>query len=129
MYCSKCGTQLPDGASFCSNCGFNLGSNPGYQGNPGYDRATASIMVNKKNEALALILSLIIPGLGEIYVGKTTKGILLILVDILVAALGLLFFFPFIVSLVIWIYAMYDSFTLAKYYNGYLLENQGQPPW
>ena len=24
MFCVKCGTQLPDGASFCSNCGHKI---------------------------------------------------------------------------------------------------------
>lgn len=26
MYCSKCGTQLPDGANFCNNCGASVSS-------------------------------------------------------------------------------------------------------
>lgn len=26
MYCSKCGTQLSDGANFCNNCGANVGN-------------------------------------------------------------------------------------------------------
>lgn len=25
MFCEKCGTKLPDSASFCTNCGANIG--------------------------------------------------------------------------------------------------------
>lgn len=25
MYCSQCGTKLPDNSKFCSNCGKNIG--------------------------------------------------------------------------------------------------------
>ncbi|MBQ5917041.1 MAG: zinc ribbon domain-containing protein, partial [Lachnospiraceae bacterium] len=28
MFCSKCGTQLPDGAMFCTSCGNQLNSQP-----------------------------------------------------------------------------------------------------
>lgn len=28
MFCSNCGTKLPDGAQFCSNCGNKIGETP-----------------------------------------------------------------------------------------------------
>ena len=28
MFCSKCGTQLPDGAMFCTSCGNQLNNQP-----------------------------------------------------------------------------------------------------
>jgi RNA polymerase subunit RPABC4/transcription elongation factor Spt4 len=34
MYCSECGTQLDDGASFCPECGFEIGSKPEAETSP-----------------------------------------------------------------------------------------------
>jgi hypothetical protein len=38
MFCSKCGTELPDGSQFCSKCGTNLA---------GGSSTTASVDTNK----------------------------------------------------------------------------------
>ena len=81
----------------------------------------ASIMVNKKSEALALILSLLIPGLGQIYNGQVSKGAMMIVAAIVCAVLIFVFFPIGILYIVLWIYAMYDAFKDAKEYNQYLL--------
>ena len=28
MFCSKCGSQIPEGAAFCPNCGQTVGNRP-----------------------------------------------------------------------------------------------------
>jgi len=130
MYCSNCGNQLPDGASFCPGCGTPLGEpKKETKTTASFDRASASIIVNKKSEGLAIILSLIITGLGEMYVGQVGKGIMLLIVQVLLWVLTMMFLFPFIIAIAVWIYSMYDAYTLAKYYNNYLLENDGNTPW
>lgn len=58
MYCTECGTQLPDGAKFCPNCGTPApptgagddASSPG----PKVDTTTASIDVGAFDQAAAL---------------------------------------------------------------------------
>lgn len=127
MYCQNCGAQLPDGAKFCDRCGAKTGVEGTGSSTSEYDMA--SIMVNKKSEALALILSLIIPGLGQIYIGQMSKGIMMIVAAIIIGALSLFLLFPVIIYLVLWIYGMYDAFQGAKEYNRYLLDHKGQPPW
>lgn len=142
MYCQNCGSQIPDSAKYCEQCGFRCGDHP--DRDQSTDRRMASIMVNKKSEALALILSLIIPGLGQIYNGRIAKGLMLLVAGIVLVALSFivlflpfgfggvlwfLFLLPFFLCFVVWIYAMYDAFKEAKEYNQYLLNHDGNPPW
>ena len=128
MYCQNCGSQLPDSAKFCDRCGAKVGTDTErINGNTEYNMA--SIMVNKKSEALALILSLLIPGLGQIYNGQVSKGAMMIVAAIVCAVLIFVFFPIGILYIVLWIYAMYDAFKDAKEYNQYLLSHNGNPPW
>lgn len=89
------------------------------------DNQMASIMVNKKSEALALILFLIIPGLGQIYIGQSSKGIMMIVAIIVIAFLAMFLVFFGVLYIVLWLYAMYDAFKGAKEYNRHLLEHNG----
>lgn len=128
MYCQNCGSQLLDSAKFCDRCGAKVGMDTERSnGNTEYNMA--SIMVNKKSEALALILSLLIPGLGQIYNGQVSKGAMMIVAAIVCAVLIFVFFPIGILYIVLWIYSMYDAFKDAKEYNQYLLSHNGNPPW
>ena len=84
--------------------------------------------MNQKSEALALILSLIIPGVGEMYDGKIGKGVVILLLAIISSAL-MFVLIGFILYPIVWIYSMVDSYNLAKQYNTLLLQNNGEPPW
>ena len=128
MYCQNCGSQLPDSAKFCDRCGAKVGMDT-ERSNSNTEYNMASIMVNKKSEALALILSLLIPGLGQIYNGQVSKGAMMIVAAIVCAVLIFVFFPIGILYIVLWIYAMYDAFKDAKEYNQYLLSHNGNPPW
>lgn len=128
MYCQNCGSQLPDSAKFCDRCGAKVGTDT-ERSNSNTEYSMASIMVNKKSEALALILSLLIPGLGQIYNGQVSKGAMMIVAAIVCAVLTFVFFPIGILYIVLWIYAMYDAFKDAKEYNQYLLSHNGNPPW
>lgn len=128
MYCQNCGSQLPDSAKFCDRCGAKVGTDT-ERSNSNTEYNMASIMVNKKSEALALILSLLIPGLGQIYNGQVSKGAMMIVAAIVCAVLIFLFFPIGILYIVLWIYAMYDAFKDAKEYNQYLPSHNGNPPW
>jgi TM2 domain-containing membrane protein YozV len=65
----------------------------------------------KKNPALACVLSLLWPGIGQIYNGQTGKGIGFIIIAI-IAVMTVLF-----ISLPFFIYAAYDSYATAKKIN------------
>lgn len=126
MYCQNCGNQLPDEASFCDKCGMRVGGlSDGYSPNSGM----ASIMINKKSEGLALILSFLIPGLGQIYVGKSSAGALMIVAAVILGMTTALLILPGIIYIALWIYGMYNAYVEAKEYNRYLLDHNGNPPW
>jgi len=82
-YCSKCGNQVREGGQFCDRCGAPLGYNPGpYQQppNPGYQSSlTYTWTPDRKDPLIAVILSLLLPGVGQIYVGRVARGILILL--------------------------------------------------
>nr|WP_319373648.1 hypothetical protein [uncultured Methanobacterium sp.] len=68
-----------------------------------------------KNPILAAVLSFIIPGLGEIYAGKTMMGIVLVILTIiLTAAIYMVTSYAWIAYIIVWLYAIYDSYTTAK---------------
>jgi TM2 domain-containing membrane protein YozV len=69
-----------------------------------------------KSPILSLILSLIVPGLGQIINGETTKGIIFI-VAIVVAYLTCFIIIGFIAVPAVMAYAAYDAFQGAKSWN------------
>lgn len=114
-------------AKYCPNCGEATGGEVPQTTN-NQKQIDATIQRNQKNEVLALILSFIIPGVGEIYTGKVGKGLALLLLAIIAACL-ILFVVGFIMYPIVWIYSMVDSYKLAKEYNYYLAMNDGNAPW
>lgn len=68
-----------------------------------------------KNPIVALVLSFLIPGLGQLYVGKTMIGIVLIIVAlILTAGIFMVSEYAWILYIIVWLYGMYDAYTTAK---------------
>ena len=59
----------------------------------------------KKNEGIAILLSVIIPGAGQIYLGRVGKGIVILLTFWLILP---------------WIYGVYDAYKSVKDYNARL---------
>lgn len=111
MYCPYCGVHNNDEANFCTGCGRVIGavqqttaaakSDTGQQ-----SQSTSS---SQKNPLLALILSLIIVGLGQFYIGENKKGALMLGIAVLsgVFSAGILWF-----AISIW--SAYDAYTMAK---------------
>jgi len=67
------------------------------------------------NPIIAAILSLIIPGLGQIVAGETKKGIIFVIIAIILWALAsTVTSFIGIISFLFAIYAAYDAYQLAK---------------
>jgi len=59
----------------------------------------------KKSIGIAVLLSVVIPGAGQMYLGKVGKGIILLLTCWLIIP---------------WIYSIYDAYKSAKDYNAQL---------
>ncbi len=84
-------------------------------------------MAGEKNSGIALILSFFLPGLGQVYVGKISKGALLISSGVLSAAFAEVLFdiryaptlnwiaiVLYVLFFIIWIYGMYDAYESAE---------------
>jgi TM2 domain-containing membrane protein YozV len=95
MFCAQCGTANDDTARFCKSCGYQLAAAPpaaatshapvSYtppappQTMRGPVVAPAPQYATGRNPVVALILSLIIVGVGQFYNGDHKKGALMLI--------------------------------------------------
>jgi len=147
MYCNRCGKENRDGVNFCYACGQPLGqfqnpgfANPGYCNPPyqSYQYGSPAQLVEHKDTVVAFLLALILPGVGHLYAGEVKKGIVIlaffIIVGIaaIVAFVGMFMTFGMggdtssatgliivvlIISVVIWLYQVYDAYQAALRFN------------
>ena len=81
------------------------------------------IIPNKKEPIISLILSLVIPGLGQVYNVQIKKGAILFIafvVSVILAYVAWAHFVGFcimIAPLAIWLYGMFDGFKEAGKIN------------
>jgi TM2 domain-containing membrane protein YozV len=73
----------------------------------------AGRLATGKNPAIALILSLFIPGVGQLYNGDNKKGVIL-LIGLLVSGLLAAFAVGIVTGIAIWVYAMVDAYQVAS---------------
>lgn len=97
--CEYCGEKINTRAEICPKCGVRL--------------KKAEI---EKNPGLALMLSFIVPGFGQLYNNQIQKGIGFIVVWF-ISILLLVFIVGVFMLLIIWIYAMYDAYNTSKDLN------------
>ncbi|MEN6593241.1 MAG: hypothetical protein ABFC12_08385 [Methanobacterium sp.] len=73
-----------------------------------------------KNPILAAFLSFLLPGLGQIYVGKTVFGLVLIVLTFIISTLAifLISFLGIIIYIIVWLYAIYDAYMSAQDVGG-----------
>src|SRR5688572_13460821 len=118
MFCSNCGAQNADTAKFCEKCGTGLTATPpppppidtrvrGLESTP----PRSGQVVAGKNPALALVLSLVIPGfaIGQFYNGDLKKGAVMLGVSLV----GI-FISGGIITFGVWIWSMIDAYHVAS---------------
>ncbi len=67
------------------------------------------------NPILAAIISLILPGIGQVYAGQVMKGIIMFIIAIIIGLLAsYVSGYIAIISLIYAIYAAYDAYQVAK---------------
>lgn len=110
MNCEKCGFEIKDeNIKFCPACGAPT--------SPESQLNDPNLVVNRnKNPILAAILSFLIIGLGQIYLGLTKKGIILFVAAI-ISGILMLIIVGYITWLIVWIYAIYDAYNSANKMN------------
>ena len=107
-YCTNCGSEIDGKAEICPECGVRQAKPGAYQENRTYPTGN-----QEKNPVLALILSLLIVGLGQVYNGQTVKGLIFFIVAVIIGFTGI----GLIISFLIWLYAMYDAYNTAQRIN------------
>ena len=104
MYCPNCVAELQyENAEVCPKCGVRI-KNPPAQAD------------EFKSTGIAAIASFVIPGLGQIYCGEIGRGIL-ILIGFIIACLTIIILIGFILAPIVWVWNIYDAYTLAKSIN------------
>ena len=95
---------------------------PPYEG----QMTDAQLMTVRKNEALSVILTIILAGLGHLYLGKLKRGLVFIVITIIVGwIIGT--FLLFIPTIIWYLYAIYDCYNLTKKYNEALFSLRRPP--
>lgn len=69
-----------------------------------------------RNPGIAAVLSFFWTGVGQIYNGEIVKGIILIIVQMVNAAL-MFVLIGFITYPIVWIWGMYDAYKVAERMN------------
>ena len=72
VFCPSCGTKVPENVKFCPNCGGQI-----------YPVSEAA-KAGKKDKLVAGLLAIVLGGLGihYFYLGKTTAGVLTIVISL-----------------------------------------------
>ena len=142
-FCKSCGKIVPPDAKFCEYCGTRLDANllqteevaqspqqtrygafqngqqvqySSYQ-RPSYVPENQP-KLPRKSPVISAILSLLIAGLGQIYLGRFWRGAAWFIGGVILGILS-----GGVLAIFIWIGAAIDSYLLAKNYNrklGYL---------
>ena len=149
-FCGSCGTRLISKYSPCPDCGhvkttFNPQPDPGnpnpYGGNPNPNRGYPPQQQGGlyKNKTTALILAIVLgflglEGIGQIYVGKVTKGVVILILCFALWIIGYatLAFYIGIAFLgaafIVFIWSILDTNKLVDEYNDFVSKN-GRAPW
>jgi len=110
-YCPYCGVQIDRKYIVCANCG---------KPQPPIDGVVFPHAAQRKNPLIAGLLSLIITGAGQIYLGKISRGLIYLGLVLLVgiALDGILTFDQLmIVGVIVSIVSAVDAYLMAKAIN------------
>jgi TM2 domain-containing membrane protein YozV len=150
MVCPSCGRTVTDPSmGFCPACGYSFAQQPSqpYQSYAPYQygpQPYARPDYPRKSMVIAFLLSFLVPGVGQLYVGKVLRGIVYILTLIALAAASFvltmnvdvndvasinraatdpLFILVTLASLGVWAFSLYDTYRLVNKYNEASMRN------
>ena len=107
-FCFNCGNKLIGDFKFCPECGQDLSDDDA--------KSQAPTSSGEKNILLAVILSVLLPGLGQIYLGLDHKGAIF-LIAYVISAILILILIGFLLCFVIWIWALIDTIISTNALN------------
>ena len=95
-HCPSCGVRLPSNDTICPRCG--------------YGQVTT---VKSKSSVLAALLSALVMGLGQLYNGQVTKGIMLFAIEVICIFFSWLII-PLFFGFSFYIYGIIDAYESAN---------------
>ena len=110
-FCSNCGYRIVGDYKFCPECGHDLSGNV-----MGSNTQAVRSSSGQKNILLAIILSVFLPGLGQIYLGLDHKGAIF-LIAYVISAILILILIGFLLCFIIWIWALIDTIISTNALN------------
>jgi len=119
MFCVNCGVEIDESHDFCPKCG-----NKKNESKPKFERP-----IEWKSVPLTIVLSIVLSGIGHIYIEQIKKGIIFIAVGFTLAVfmwIELLLLIP-LIPFYAWV--IYDSYKQVKLYNKFVEENGKKPEW
>jgi TM2 domain-containing membrane protein YozV len=108
VYCRDCGTVISERAEICPNCGVRQRDPPKGSLDTLIEELTAS-----GNPFIAAVLSVVFPGLGQLYNRELEKG-LVIMVASVVALVSVVVGVGILLYPAVWIYALWDAYKVAE---------------
>ncbi|MDG6914381.1 MAG: zinc ribbon domain-containing protein [Nitrososphaerota archaeon] len=100
-FCEHCGAEIGAGAKTCPYCGAKAGPAP----KPAVPRP--------KSATIAVLGSIVFPGIGQGYNGETTKAVGFFLIG-LICAFSILLLVGVVAYPLFWAYSVYDAYRASK---------------
>lgn len=107
VFCRNCGAIISEEAEICPDCGVRQRDPP----NTAVDSLLEELTMGG-NPFVAAGLSVVFPGLGQLYNRELQKAILLMVASFIALA-SMLAFVGLILYPAVWLYAIYDAYVVA----------------
>jgi TM2 domain-containing membrane protein YozV/ribosomal protein L37E len=107
VFCRNCGEAIHEQAEICPHCGVRNRDPPKSSVDSLLDDLTGG-----GNPFVAALASVLVPGLGQLY-NREPKKALVVFVASIVAAFSFLALVGFVLYPAVWLYAIYDAYTVA----------------
>ena len=115
-YCRNCGVIIDAEARYCPTCGAPQDGPSPSSGSSSLDAALDDLLEGG-NPFVAALLSALFPGLGQLYNRELEKGLVIIAAGIL-AVFSAVILVGFVLYPAVWLYAIYDAYTVAERQSG-----------
>ena len=119
MFCVKCGAEIEDSHEFCPKCGNKKNE----------DKTKIEIPAESKSVPLTIILSVVLEGLGHLYIEQTKKGVIFVAIGLVLYVITFVDVFALVIALPFWAWVLYDAYKNVKLYNKFVEENGKKPEW